>query len=396
MDFHTGCYCYRDAEAAAARESGVEVRCGGDLPCSCMHFWGDLGGPPDDPLVDDWTGGGGDEWAETLMLKLREGETDGKMEPVARKRAAVQTDSSLRAGVGCSCRHLHIMDLKRKRCCGDQCQCHTGDCSCPAGGKGKCCDLESGTGSRLRGIVNAAKNDADVVQVDNNSNISGDSVVAQELVSLLPPGPESQLASQIPARSSCCRSTAAPVTALVNTGVIAVATREAGSVGVGVAAGAGGAGFVCSTCGRGFGRRDELEAHEEKKHGKDRPYTCSMCTSTFLFKQNRDRHILEVHHGNRPHQCPRNGCTAAFKNSSGLKQHMRTVHDKERPFKCEQCSSSFGQRNHLSQHILVIHQRQKLFRCEVCNTSFSNRGNLNQHTRRKHSAVAHGRTRGTQ
>lgn len=118
---------------------------------------------------------------------------------------------------------------------------------------------------------------------------------------------------------------------------------------------------------------------------RDRTFACNLCTSTFFFKQNRDRHINEVHLGKRPHKCEYPDCEGAFKNRSGLKQHVRTVHEKARPFECEQCDSAFGQRNHLTQHVLVVHNKLKLYDCGFCGVAFSNVGNRTQHIRRRHS-----------
>lgn len=134
---------------------------------------------------------------------------------------------------------------------------------------------------------------------------------------------------------------------------------------------------------RGRGRRRRSSTY----HGvesRDRAFACHLCPSTFFFKQNRDRHINEVHLGKRPHKCEFPGCNGAFKNRSGLKQHVRTVHEKARPFKCDKCDSTFGQRNHLTQHVLVVHDKVKMFQCEFCGMSFSNVGNRTQHIRRRH------------
>ena len=38
-----------------------------------------------------------------------------------------------------------------------------------------------------------------------------------------------------------------------------------------------------------------------------------------------------------------------------LDKHVRIVHNKERPFKCQLCGSSFGQKVHLDAHINAVH-----------------------------------------
>lgn len=335
--------------------------------------------------------------------------------PAGRKGATSGNPAG--AGCGCPCKQLHIMQIKkRKRCCGSNCQCRTGECSCPehvANSTGKCCD--SSTVPILRRARNSA---VPTVAQGASSSAPLDPLFLGAPVTQIPttafskvmPGAfpaDLQLHAQSNARprGGCCSSVGAsaqpPTVAPVRCALVggrASSTAPVQSAPVPTSASSSATPTVkamnksedenCEACDMKFTTRRELETHNSKKHAKDRPFTCTLCTSTFLFKQNRDRHIVEVHYGKRPHQCPHDDCASAFKNSSGLKQHMRTVHDKERPFQCEQCTASFGQRNHLTQHVLVVHERQKLFKCDACGTSFSNRGNLNQHVRRKHSTAA--------
>ena len=50
-----------------------------------------------------------------------------------------------------------------------------------------------------------------------------------------------------------------------------------------------------------------------------------------------------------------------------LDKHIKIVHQKERPFRCNACGVSFGQKVHMDSHISAVHnQVNKLFQSRVC------------------------------
>ena len=106
--FHEGCYCFRDAEAEAARASGLPVRCGGGQPCNCVTPL---------PTADDAL------WDSIVGDVVSRGS----------KRPRSQC-----ASCSCACAILHAASAaataaaaKIRRCCGGDCRCPAGMCRCP-------------------------------------------------------------------------------------------------------------------------------------------------------------------------------------------------------------------------------------------------------------------------
>gem|GEM_PF-4834878 len=67
---------------------------------------------------------------------------------------------------------------------------------------------------------------------------------------------------------------------------------------------------------------------------------------------------LEVPNSTTSHVCAT--CGKAFKKKGNLNRHIKTVHEKQKPFKCEHCGRTFGQKEHLNKHIKVVHPQVNL------------------------------------
>ena len=69
-----------------------------------------------------------------------------------------------------------------------------------------------------------------------------------------------------------------------------------------------------------------------------------------------------------------------------LSRHQRTVHENEKPFKCEICQQCFAKRD-MKRHQRTVHEDEKPYKCEICQTSFGGKGDLNQHQRSQHENI---------
>lgn len=387
VPFHSGCYCYRDSEADAARQAGLTVRCGNGLPCQCVPDLDSLlrdspnetGTIPRESSWDSFLG-------SILDLKAPPNPVENLNIPVpfftsalpAPKTTSPTSTQKRRRAPACStcacpCADLHraaAVALKLRKCCGGNCRCPPGKCACPQ-----------------RAVPGASVYDCCAPNPETDTEIIAESVAAGLSI-----------------RAGCCSEN---VAADVNTGIVPPLTCRSHQKSSTASDHAAEQGVTASTeestAAKSAAKISPLESsaalcdqqdHREEetvamnKSDRLRTFRCPRCPSTFYFKQNRDRHITEVHLGKRPHKCTYEGCDKAFKNSSGLKQHQRTVHEKVRPFKCTQCDAAFGQRNHLTQHVLVLHEKVKMYACDLCDKSFSNVGNRTQHMKRIHSKTS--------
>jgi predicted RNA-binding Zn-ribbon protein involved in translation (DUF1610 family) len=99
-------------------------------------------------------------------------------------------------------------------------------------------------------------------------------------------------------------------------------------------------------------------AHKGRQGGKK--YQCLQCAAEFDdIKGHRDH--VEGHALEKPFKCGK--CGLHLTNASGLKRHLRRVHDKAGPMhKCLECSKTFFERFDLSRH-LKVHSVPKCDKC---------------------------------
>ncbi|XP_061476311.1 zinc finger protein ZFP2-like isoform X2 [Rhineura floridana] len=133
--------------------------------------------------------------------------------------------------------------------------------------------------------------------------------------------------------------------------------------------------YKCLACGKSFGVRSGLIAHE-RTHTGEKPYQCSDCGKSFSVSSSLSAH-KRTHTGEKPHQCSH--CGKSFTVSSALKRHYRT-HTGEKPYECLGCGMRFCQKASLMIH-QRIHTGEKPCQCSVCGLSFSDPSVLFAHYR---------------
>ena len=90
------------------------------------------------------------------------------------------------------------------------------------------------------------------------------------------------------------------------------------------------------------------------------------------------------HRNQRPFKCEADGCNMAFCVRGELEQHVSYVHDKLRPYKCQECEKSFGIERGLSRHVRSVHEKQKNHCCPHCSYKCCESTDLRKHCRSCH------------
>ena len=67
-------------------------------------------------------------------------------------------------------------------------------------------------------------------------------------------------------------------------------------------------------------------------------------------------------------------------------ESLPSVHEEEKPFKCNSCDASYDENGHLISHIASVHEKKKLFKCKHCDCSFAEKSHYFCHVSRKHMA----------
>ena len=65
-------------------------------------------------------------------------------------------------------------------------------------------------------------------------------------------------------------------------------------------------------------------------------------------------------------------------------QHVASVHEEKKPFKCDSCDYSCNRKINLKQHIVSVHEAKRSFKCESCEYGCASKGNLKKHVASVH------------
>lgn len=137
--------------------------------------------------------------------------------------------------------------------------------------------------------------------------------------------------------------------------------------------------FDCGSCDKRFLHASELEMHTASHLPvEQRPYVCCKCARRFTTPQLL-RHHERMHTPvelRMVHNC--NFCQTKFATKSGLAMHIRAVHERLRPFVCDQCGKTFSTKGILEEH-KVRHSDARPHVCEICNKCFKTKQRLTIH-----------------
>lgn len=111
--------------------------------------------------------------------------------------------------------------------------------------------------------------------------------------------------------------------------------------------------FQCQKCCRNFSTKDSLKRHLIS-HTKAKRFACNQCKKSFALFHNLLHHINCVHEKLRPFQCQE--CGRGYSGGTALKHHM-TTHTGVKQFACDLCDKSYTQLHCLKRHKFVIHEQ---------------------------------------
>ncbi|ODM89960.1 putative zinc finger protein, partial [Orchesella cincta] len=159
--------------------------------------------------------------------------------------------------------------------------------------------------------------------------------------------------------------------------------------------------YKCTICFKPYRSYQGL-AHHKRSHTNERPYGCKIVPEIL-----NPQSIQTL----KSHFCPQ--CPASFALSSGLRSHIRVVHEKDQrtkrkcnichkilakshiaahlkchakkmPFACVMCDKPFYALNNLKLHIQTKHLQERPFSCSKCPATFPVKYNLTHHILRVH------------
>ena len=135
--------------------------------------------------------------------------------------------------------------------------------------------------------------------------------------------------------------------------------------------------LFCKICNKMFSTKGNLRNHINTIHDDYRPFKCSFpnCNKRYEAESKLIAH-QRTHTGVRPFVCQI--CQKSFNEKGNLKTHLK-FHSEIRPFKCPLCEKEYKSRGHLKDHIEIQHYLIKKFKCQYCDKSFGRISTLKAH-----------------
>ena len=102
-----------------------------------------------------------------------------------------------------------------------------------------------------------------------------------------------------------------------------------------------------------------------------------------------DARSLKVHNdqhdGVNQHKCP--NCWKLFKNRFLCERHIKTVHEKNEIFVCDNCGFKTFHAYSLTAHVQQVHEKYKPNKCDFCDEAFFYKRDLEKHYTKIHQVI---------
>ena len=155
-----------------------------------------------------------------------------------------------------------------------------------------------------------------------------------------------------------------------------------------------GANFICNNCDFKATKEQSILYHILLIHeAPNNSYTKLVDHNAVKYScvQNDDKsskaNILKRH--KTPTNEKKFKCKCDYKATTkfNLNDHIMTVHEKLKQFKCDQCDYKAARKFTLKMHIIGIHEKVKKYTCELCDYKGSKKYSLKIHKMSKHEGI---------
>ena len=118
----------------------------------------------------------------------------------------------------------------------------------------------------------------------------------------------------------------------------------------------------------------------------DKIFKCDSCFYGANRKGHLNQHIKTVHNKIKDFKCNYNLCDYKCSLKGHLNTHIKTVHNKIKDFECNQCTFTCSEKGNLKQHVEQVHHNIKDFKCDynLCEYKCYVNSDLKRHIKQVH------------
>nr|XP_014092312.1 transcription factor grauzone [Bactrocera oleae] len=141
--------------------------------------------------------------------------------------------------------------------------------------------------------------------------------------------------------------------------------------------------FSCTQCNKKLPTQRKLKDHIKYNHDPESTIICDKCGKQVRTQYLKKHHQLEHSEVPRPVPQPMQCqiCGTWLRHMSGLKQHMKSIHeDPGGEHRCQICNKVSTTSRALRRHIYLNHECERKFKCTMCEKAFKRPQDLREHT----------------
>ncbi|XP_053962685.1 zinc finger protein 892 [Anastrepha ludens] len=141
--------------------------------------------------------------------------------------------------------------------------------------------------------------------------------------------------------------------------------------------------FSCTQCNKKLPTQRKLKDHMKYNHDPESTIICDKCGKQVRTQYLKKHHQLE--HSEQPRPVPQpmqcQICGTWLRHMSGLKQHMKSIHeDPGGEHRCQICNKVSTTARALRRHVYLNHECERKFKCTMCEKAFKRPQDLREHT----------------
>ena len=140
--------------------------------------------------------------------------------------------------------------------------------------------------------------------------------------------------------------------------------------------------WICNVCNKAFDKEKLYNSHQAQ-HSADKDFKCMHCAKVLFSESGIKNHIARVHDKIIRFRCEK--CDRGFFDFTCLKRHISSFHEKTRAdYECKICGKCLTRRSILNDHIRTVHEKIKQYKCDTCENEYFTSGGLQNHKKSIH------------